>query len=259
VTRLQDATGRGAREVVRAFTVVRDGFGLPALYREIDALDNNIDGQVQLDLYATVGRLVQAASAWDLKNGSDTATLGKQIADLQAARKTLEPRLASLLPAFTRERLEVRRHGFFKAGAPDKLAERLALLDAAVLIPDIALVARTAKADLLDAAKAFFAVTDAFRISRIEDAANSIMPSDYYDGMALSRAGDTIGAARRGMAVAALTGFRKTGDPVAAWLDAGGARIGTARERLQALTEGGEITVSRLSVASGLMSDLTAI
>ena len=127
VTRLQDATGRGAREVVRAFTVVRDGFGLSALYREIDALDNKIDGQVQLDLYATVGRLIQAASAWDLKNGSETATLGKQIADLQEARKTLEPKLASLLPAFTRERLEERRHGLFKGGAPEKLAERLAL------------------------------------------------------------------------------------------------------------------------------------
>ena len=77
--------------------------------------------------------------------------------------------------------------------------------------------------------------------------------------MALSRAGDTIGAARRGMAVAALTGFGKAGDPVAAWLEAGGERIGKARERLQALTEGGDITVSRLSVASGLMSDLAGL
>ena len=124
-------------------------------------------------------------------------------------------------------------------------------------MPDIALVAATAKADLVDAAKAFFAVTDAFRIGRIEDAARSIAPSDYYDGLALSRAIDMIGAARRGIAVAALSGHGKADDPVAAWLEAGGERVGKARERLQALTEGGEITVSRLSVASGLMSDLS--
>ena len=178
---------------------------------------------------------------------------------MQEARKTLEPKLASLLPAFTKERLEERKHGLFKGGAPEKLAERLSQTDVSVLIPEIALVAKTAKSGLLDAAKAFFAVTDAFRIGRIEDAAQSIAPSDYYDGMALSRAGDAIGAARRGMAVAALTGFRKAGDPVAAWLEAGGEKIGKVRERLQALTEGGEITVSRLSVASGLMSDLTGI
>ena len=257
VTRLQDATGQGAREVVRAFTVVRDGFGLPALYREIDALDNQIDGQVQLDLYATVGRMAQAATAWDLKNGSATASLGEQIAELQAARATLEPKLRSMLPDFTLERIEERRHALFKGGAPEKLAERLALIDASALISDIALVAKTAKADLVEAAKAFFAVSDAFRIGRIESAARSITPTDYYDGLALTRAGDTIAAARRGMAVAALSGRGKSDNPVGDWLEAGGQRIGKVRERLQALTEGSELSVSRLSVAAGLMADLS--
>jgi glutamate dehydrogenase len=109
------------------------------------------------------------------------------------------------------------------------------------------------------AARAFFAVSEAFRIARIEEAARSISPPDYYDGLALSRATDMIGAARRGIAVAALTAFGKADDPVARWLEAGGERIARTRERLQALTEGGDITVSRLSVASGLMGDLTGI
>jgi glutamate dehydrogenase len=211
---------------------------------------------VQLDLYAAVGRLVLNASAWDLKNGSGTAPLGEQIAALQDARKALEPKLASLLPEFTKERIGARKLALVESGTPEKLAERLAMLDASALIPDIALVAGAAGANILSAAKAFSAVTDAFRISRIEDAAGSIATSDYYEGMALSRAVDTIGAARRGMAVAALTDAAGKSDPVAAWLDAGGERIAGTRERLQTLTEGGDITVSRLTVASGLMSDL---
>ena len=76
--------------------------------------------------------------------------LGEQIAALQAARKTLEPKLASLLPDFSKQRIEERRHGLFKAGTPEKLAEKLAMIDASALIPDIALVARTAKAELID-------------------------------------------------------------------------------------------------------------
>lgn len=259
VNRLQEATGRTAADVVRTFAVVRDGFALPALYREIDALDNQIDGQVQLDLYQMVSRLIYVTSGWYLKNDAGTAPLGQRIAELQDARKALEPKLVSLLPAFSRERIEEKRHGLFKAGAPEKLAEQLALSEVAELIPDIALTARMANADIVAAAKAFFAVSDAFRIPRVEDAARSITPSDYYDQLALSRATDTIGAARRGIAVAALTGHAKTADPVAAWLEAGGERVARIRERLQALTEGGDITVSRLSVASGLMSDLTGM
>ena len=213
--------------MVRTFAVVRDGFGLPALYREIDALDNKIDGQVQLDLYQPVSRLICVTSGWYLKNDAGTAPLGQRIAELQEARKALEPKLVSLLPAFSRERIEERRHGLFKAGAPEKLAEQLALADVAELIPDIALVGADGQVPIIvAAAKAFFAVSDAFRIPRVEDAARSITPSDYYDGLALSRATDTIGAARRGIAVAALTGHGKTADPVAAWLEAGGERVG---------------------------------
>src|SRR5690606_2766319 len=44
VTRLQDLSGRTAADVIEAYVVVRDGFELPELYREIDALDAKIDG-----------------------------------------------------------------------------------------------------------------------------------------------------------------------------------------------------------------------
>ncbi|RUX22707.1 NAD-glutamate dehydrogenase [Mesorhizobium sp. M2A.F.Ca.ET.037.01.1.1] len=259
VNRLQEATGRPAADVVRTFAVVRDGFALPALYREIDALDNQIDGQIQLDLYQSVSRLIFVTSGWYLKNEAGSAPLGQRIVELQEARKALEPKLVSLLPAFSRERIEERRQGLFKGGAPEKLAGQLALAEVAELIPDIALTARTANADIVSAAKAFFAVSDAFRIPRVEEAARSIMPPDYYDQLALSRATDTIGVGRRGIAVAALTAHGAAADPVAAWLEAGGERIARIRERLQALTEGGDITVSRLSVASGLMTDLTGM
>ncbi|MBZ9991001.1 NAD-glutamate dehydrogenase [Mesorhizobium sp. BH1-1-5] len=259
VNRLQESTGRTAADVVRTFAMVRDGFALPALYKEIDALDNQIDGQIQLDLYQAISRLIFVTSGWYLKNEAGSAPLGQRIAELQEARKALEPKLTSLLPAFSRERIEERRHGLFKGGAPEKLAEQLALAEVAELIPDVALTARTANADIVSAAKAFFAVSDAFRIPRVEEAARSIMPPDYYDQLALSRATDTIGVARRGIAVAALTAHGTAADPVAAWLEAGGERVARIRERLQALTDGGDITVSRLSVASGLMSDLTGM
>ena len=200
-----------------------------------------VDGQKQLELYAAVGRLVDAGTIWFLKNADETP-IGDRIAWLQEARRALEPKLASLLPDFMRGKLDERAHGFFKAGAPASLADRLALLDMMELIPDIATVARQSKVDLVGAAKAFFAVTETFRISRIEDAVRSISVTDYYDGLALSRAADVIGGARKGIAVSALSAFGSAGQPVGAWLDAGGERITRTRERLQALTEGGDIT-----------------
>jgi glutamate dehydrogenase len=258
ISRLQDLTGRSAADVVRAFTIVRGGFGLGGVYRDIDALDNKVDGQAQLDFYETAGSLIGAATAWLLKNDQGDVPLATRIAELRDARKVLEPDISSLLPVFMRERLEERRLGFLKAGAPEPLAAQLAALTVAELLPDIALVSRTSGAELTVAARAFFAASEAFRIARIEDAARNLQPSDYYDGLALSRANDMIDIARRGITVSALSSFGQAADPVAAWLEAGGERVARTRERLQALTEGGDLTVSRLSVASGLMSDLIA-
>ena len=64
-------------------------------------------------------------------------------------------------------------------------------------------------------------------------------------------------AARRGMTIAALTDYGKEEDPAEKWVEAGGEHVVRVRERLQSLVEGGEISVSRLTVASGLMSDLS--
>ncbi|MBN9243827.1 MAG: NAD-glutamate dehydrogenase [Mesorhizobium sp.] len=257
VNRLMESTGRSAADVVRIFAVIREGFALPSLYAEINALDNRIDGQIQLDLYQKVSRLIFVTAGWYLKNETGSAPLSERIATLQEARKALEPKLASLLPAYSRQRLDEHRLELAAAGAPEKLAERLALCEPAALIPDIAATARLAGTDIAAAAKAFFAAGEAFRIPRIEEAVGTIPASDYYDQLALARAADTIGSARRGIAVAALTAHGKAADPVAAWLETGGERVARIRGRLQALTEGGDLTVSRLSVAAGLMNDLT--
>jgi glutamate dehydrogenase len=259
VTRLQDLTGRSPADIVSAFTIVRDGFDLPALYADIDALDTKIEGATQLDLYQQVGRLVHSATAWFLKNDLATTTIGAEIERLRAARKALEPKLGKMLPPFTAGRQDERVAAMLKVGVSHRLAERIADLHVSEMIPDIALVAEAASAQLETAARAFFAVTDAFRIGRIADAARSIPTADYYDGLAVARATDQINAARRGIAAAALEAFPTKEAPVAEWIDAGGERISRTRERLQGLTEGGDITVSRLTVAAGLMADLADV
>ena len=121
---------------------------------------------------------------------------------------------------------------------------------------EIALIAEKSSASVAQAAGAWFAVTDAFRIDRMDEALRSVATPDYFDGLALSRAGDMIGSARRDIAIAALRGGRDRKDPVGAWMDEGGARIAAVRERLRTLSEGADLSVSRLTVAAGLLGDL---
>ncbi len=258
VSRLQDATGASPGRIVGAYVVVRDGFALPSLYAEIDALDAKMDGRAQLQLYQAVARLVHGQTAWFVRN-QDDSPLGESVADLLSARKAIEPKLAQWLLPEMKARQMARTEALAQTGAPARLAERLAALPTTELVPEMALVARLSGTRPEAAAKAILSLSALFRIGRIEDAARTIVTTDYYDGLALSRAHDMIAAARRGMAVAALKAHADADDPVAAWVTAGGERIDRTRERLQALTESGDITLSRLAVAAGLMHDLAGL
>jgi glutamate dehydrogenase len=238
--------------------VVRDGFELPAAFAQVDALDNEVDGKTQLSFYERIGRLVRTGTDWQLKNGGG-GPVAERVEALRAARKVLYPALPKLYPDFVQERFAGMNARFSEAGASQALAERLTALALDDIVPDIVLLASRSGATLEKAAAAFLAVTEAFRIGRIEEAARQIQPADYYEGLALARANDMIGAARRGITASTLKGARGAGDPVAAWLEAGGEKVRRTRERLQALTEGGDITVARLTVAAGLMSDLAGL
>ena len=256
VGRLRDLTGSPSVDVVDAFILVRDGFDLGDVYAAIDALDNKVTGSAQLDFYSEVGRVVHGATGWTLRRTEAKGPLGDRISAIREARRVLEPKLASMMPGYMTGKLRERELAFRSSGAPEVLAGRLALLGISESIPGSMSVAARAGAGLVDAARVYFDVTEQFRIGRIAEAARNIDTHDYYDGLALARANETIASARRRIAVSALSAHGKSDNLVARWLDAGGVRASRTNDRIRDLIDGGEITLSRLTVAAGLMSDL---
>ncbi|MFC4623756.1 NAD-glutamate dehydrogenase [Daeguia caeni] len=256
ISRLVDTTGAAPDSIVRAYVAVRDGFEIDKIYNDIDALDNKIAGTTQNELYQLVGDMLLTTTGWVLRNDTGDTSLDELVRIIHKARAALEPHLDELLPEFLISAIAGNKATLVERGVPEKLAQNLAKLQLASVMPDIALVANRAGADLLTAAKVYFGVSEVFRIGRIEEAAQSIPVTDYYDGLALSRANETITQAARAITIAAVKRFGKEKDPVAAWLAAEGERLEQVKSRMVALTEGGDLTVSRLAVAAGLMSDL---
>ncbi len=256
VSRLSDLTGQSGPEIVRAYIIVRDGFEVDSLFDAIDRLDNLIPGDVQNGLYAKVAQMLNWTTAWVLRNRK-SVDLGGAIAEIKAGRNALLPHLDKLLPATMTALIREDAAINVALGAPQGLAEQMARLEIAPIIPDIATVAQAANVDIATAAKAYFDISEAFRIGRIEDAARRVSVADYYDGLALARATDLISQARRSIAVSALTQYGKKSDPAKEWLNSRGARLDELRQRMANIVETGDLTVSRLAVAAGLLSDLS--
>ncbi|MCX8999516.1 NAD-glutamate dehydrogenase [Rhizobiaceae bacterium BDR2-2] len=258
VQTMSDATSASAADVVHAAVLVREGFELDRLWAGIDALDARIEGALQLELYATIQTLYTEATRVLLKTGLEKGDIGTAIGKIHAALHSLRPALASATPAAIAEEIAARRSGLVEAGVPPALAAEIAGLLMLALTPEIMQVAERTGATLLRAVETYFAISQTFRIPQLIRNGSRITATDHYEALALTHGLDQIAAARRHMVVTVLTSHANEPQPVEVWHASDRLRINRVAAELANLSDSGEISLARIAVAAGLLTDLAA-
>jgi glutamate dehydrogenase len=254
VTRLVDQTGATAPAVARAYAMTRDSFGLLDLNGAIDALDGQIDGRVQLDLYARVQALTFDRLVWFLRR-LPGAEIESVVTRYRAGIAEVAQVLSSQLPPGAQAHIARDEAALAGAGVPVDLAGRMAQLPSLAPATDIVLVAETVGASIACVAATYFAVDAAFRIGPLAQAGRDLVVREHYDGLALDRALDRIGAAHRALTreVVAMGGDGAQG--VAAWTAQRAGDVARLTATIEQIAASG-LTLSKLTVAAGLLSDL---
>jgi glutamate dehydrogenase len=256
VVKMMTATSTEPGQVAAAFCLARDAYGLERLYSEIDALDGQIAGGTQLSLYAELQALLERETLWLLRNADWTRPLEELVLTYAQGVTDVTGLIGSLVPPTLEATIARRAEGFVAGGAPQGIARRIAELSALSFATDIALVADRTKSPVPVAAGAFFGVLDTFGLPGIIETGSRIVLSDRFDRMALDRALANLMRAQRDLTADVLaTGRGEVGTRLAAWRAARPEAVDRVAAAVLGLTQG-EMTVSRLSVAAGLLADL---
>ena len=252
--RLIDETDADVPTIAMAFVAVDECYGLKRLNDAIDALDNTIDGQLQLGLYASVQDLLHSRMVWYVRNVDFGAGLDAVISRFGSGIREIAAGLDNNLPQDMQAGRGKRRQDLIDGGVPAELAGELADLDTLVSAPDIVTVAGRTNRAIDDTATTFFAAEANFHLDRIIAAARGVPASDFFERLAIDRAVDQIATAERRL-VADMLATGQSGQQAAeTWLAAHPEAMRIRRSVEEIAASG--LTLAKLMVAANLLGDV---
>ena len=258
LVRLEEETGHDAESIVRAFTAVVAVYGLEGLWHRIDALDGQVKGAAQLELYRETQDLVRRQTAWFLRHGRLERGLAQVIAEYSAGVDSYRLVLPAVIGPGKGNAMEARKAGFTAAGVPEDLASAIASLDGLAEASDLTAVAIATGRSVAEIAPIHTRIGEHFRLGELRAAANALALTEYFDRLALNSTMSLLSDTQREITrtIAGAGGDAAKG--FEAWLGRRGASAGRAKASLDEIVDGGTLTLARLTVAAAQVRDLAA-
>jgi glutamate dehydrogenase len=249
--RLAGETRRPTAEVAQAFMVVREVFDLPQIWQQIDALDGKATGEAQLRLYQATRDHVNEQTRWFLRDGAGAADFKGTVARHRHGLAVLAGELQRILPPRRRAALAEYERRLAEGGIPAGLAGDVARLRVLEQAPAIVEIAEAAGSPVPETARTFLEVGESLRIDDLAAKGADIATTDTYDRLAIAQASRQLAEAQ-----AAFTRDAIRAGGAQSWLGAHGDRLGRVASMLDEVAGDGTLTVARLLVAAGQLSEL---
>ncbi|MCY7372500.1 MAG: NAD-glutamate dehydrogenase [Spirochaetaceae bacterium] len=252
VFRAQEETGASPIEIVRAYSVVREVFGLEDYWAAIEAQDNKLPTDVQTMLYLEGRRLLDRCTRWLVQARRASIDVASEVEHFGADVERLVPQIPDLLVGAEHERLRSRAEEFIGLGVPEDLAARSAgLLDTFSLL-DVVEIANAEKLPAEEVASVYFAMSERIEVDRMLTRITMLPRDDRWSALARSALRYDLYAAQAGLTANVLTSTSSTDSPtrrIEAWEAANQEGVARTRSTLEEIAASDTFDLATLSVA----------
>ncbi|HKY02206.1 MAG TPA: NAD-glutamate dehydrogenase [Burkholderiales bacterium] len=252
VSQLAEANGAQPHEVVRAYLLTREVFGLVPLWQSIEALDNQVPAPVQLEMQVELMRLIGRATTWFLRSNRLAAPLEETIAHFVPGVETLFAKLHGLGDRAALRQLAAHAAHYIDAGVPADIAQHVAAYDTVYAALDIVEVAGVSAKPVEHVAGVWFALTERFGWEWLREKIAGLKGEGYWPMRIKAAMNEDLAALQRSITSEALSAQSEQGDPQAvvdAWMSARPMVAGRAQKLLDELRNGPTPDQGMLSVA----------
>lgn len=259
VHRAIEESGASPVEVARAYTVAREVFGLRAVWQQISDLDGIAPTNAQAALHLEVRRLLDRATRWVLALRGGTVDVAGEISRFGATVQHLASVATRLLVGSERSRFTEKADYFVSLGAPQSLAEEVAMALDRFSLLDIDDIARRYSEPPEVVAELYFSISEHYGIDGLLSNISALPRSDRWSNLARAALRSDLYSVLAGLTSKVLRSTSEE-DPaesrIAHWEERNWEGQQRARATLGEIDASGHYDLATLSVALRVLRTL---
>ncbi|HEU4348726.1 MAG TPA: NAD-glutamate dehydrogenase domain-containing protein, partial [Actinoplanes sp.] len=184
VFRATEESGASAADVIRAYVVIREVFGLRDLWAAVERSDNQVPTSAQVKVYLEARRLLDRAVRWLVSNRRSPIDVAGEIARLGPGVATLLPQLRSVLVGAERDSMDETAAGLVDAGVPEDIAESVTRVVYGFGLLDVLETAKATDRDIREVAQVYFVISERFQIDTLLSHISRLPRNDRWQTLA---------------------------------------------------------------------------
>ncbi|MET0274486.1 MAG: NAD-glutamate dehydrogenase domain-containing protein, partial [Phenylobacterium sp.] len=266
-TRLMQAADCDVDAFTAGYEAAKQVLDFDSLWEGIEKLDGKIPAEGQMALFRRMAAGLRGATFWLARRaGREGLDVGELVQRYGPSFKSLRKLLPGVLSAVDQQAVEARIAQLTAAGAPEKEARAVALIQPVTIAADLADLAEASSWPLPNVARLYHATGAAFAFDRLRAAAGHFSAGDAFERTALRRLIEDLLAeqAQLTRAIMAFSGNAQAGedaehvrDAIASWAALRRDQAGAARRTVEEIElAGGTWTFAKLTIANAALREL---
>lgn len=258
IFRLQEEGSVNASDIAKAFWAADKIFGGESLWQQIEALDNVVSADLQVEMMIAVRTMIERAVRWLLRQRrvSGRAAVTQLVNQYHTSVNELMQSLAVLVPGAEGDAVSLTQQRLESAGVPPDLSALLSRLDYAIAAFDVVELSESGHS-LFTVAQTYYALGESLQLGWLRDAITRLPRDNRWQALARSALRDDLYRLHRDLTAGVLQCSENsdTCSPVEVWLGAREAELDGCQQLLLELRTFPNLDLAMLSAGMRELSN----
>ena len=192
IAHIQSETGAKICDIVRAFMIVNQIFGIDELWKETEDLSGKVTSDVQIDIFSELIKLMRRGISWFVRNLMQPIDILNAVSTYGNPVQEVYGTIGSFLLGQAKQKLDTKIEDYEVHNVPSLLASKIAILDSGISALDIVTISLATGHNVTEITELYFKVSDKFDIDWLRKCAEKQITDSYWNRMSVQALKDDL-------------------------------------------------------------------